>query len=297
MLNPLWLNTFKTLIDVGHFTHAAEKLYMTQPGVSQQIKKLENACGHSLIKREKKRFELTEQGRIMYQYALKVAEDEAILLESLHFDNPFSGQCTLACSGSLALLLYPQLLSLQQQHPDLSIHLEAAPNQKILIDVQGGNIDLGIVTHIPNSSFYQSTSIGSEALCLVLPKAYENKNITAELLFECGLIEHPDAAHYLSLYFNLCGDQTLADINIEALPKTGYVNQLHQILLPVANGLGFTVLPKSAVENFPGKDNLHVAQSVQQVEETLYLVQKRNRDLPKRYQTLCKLLQDVLLAK
>ena len=71
MLNPLWLNTFKTLIDLGHFTRTAEKLHMTQPGVSQQIQKLENACGHSLIKREKKSFELTEQGRQVYEYALK----------------------------------------------------------------------------------------------------------------------------------------------------------------------------------------------------------------------------------
>ncbi|MRY60822.1 LysR family transcriptional regulator, partial [Parabacteroides distasonis] len=43
MINPLWLNTFKTLVEVGHFTQTAEKLYMTQPGVSQHIKKLEQA--------------------------------------------------------------------------------------------------------------------------------------------------------------------------------------------------------------------------------------------------------------
>ncbi|MEF2276636.1 LysR family transcriptional regulator, partial [Pseudomonas aeruginosa] len=33
MLNPVWLHTFKTLIEVGHFTQTAEKLFMTQPGV------------------------------------------------------------------------------------------------------------------------------------------------------------------------------------------------------------------------------------------------------------------------
>jgi DNA-binding transcriptional LysR family regulator len=55
-------------------------------------------------------------------------------------------------------------LSLQQQHPDLSIHLEAAPNQRILNDLQSGNIDLGIVTHIPNSNFYHREFIGNEAL-------------------------------------------------------------------------------------------------------------------------------------
>lgn len=294
MLNLLWLNTFKTLVEVGHFTQTAEKLHMTQPGVSQHIKKLESASGHSLIRRENKGFELTEQGRIVYQYALKIAEEEARLVESLSFDDPYSGQCNLSCSGSLALLLYPQLLSLQQQHPNLSIHLEAAPNQKILNDVQSGSIDLGIVTHIPNASLYQSQIIASEALCLVLPKAYKNKKITAELLFDCGLIDHPDAMHYLSLYFDLCGEKELADINLDELPKSGYINQLNQILLPVAKGVGFTVLPESAVENFSENASLYIAQTAKQVKETLYLVQKRNRSLAHRYQTICRLLQRVL---
>ncbi|PKH04391.1 LysR family transcriptional regulator [Psychromonas sp. MB-3u-54] len=294
MINPLWLNTFKTLIEVGHFTQTAEKLNMTQPGVSQHIKKLENACSHSLIRREKKGFELTEQGKMVYEYALKFAEDEAKLIENLSFDNPYSGQCTLSCSGSLALLIYPKLLLLQQRYPDLSIHLEAAPNQKILSEVQSGNIDLGIVTHIPNGSFYQSEIIGRETLCLLLPKAYQNKKITSELLFNCGLIDHPDAMHYLSLYFDLCGEKELANINLNALPTSSYINQLNQILLPVAKGLGFTVLPESAVENFSQKKSLYIVKTAKKVEETLYLVQKRNRNLAHRYHSIYRLLHSVL---
>ena len=73
MLNPNWLNTFKTLIDVGHFTKTAEKLFMTQPGVSQHIRKLEGACGHALIRRHKKNFEVTEQGRLVYEYAKQLS--------------------------------------------------------------------------------------------------------------------------------------------------------------------------------------------------------------------------------
>ncbi|ABV35288.1 transcriptional regulator, LysR family [Shewanella sediminis HAW-EB3] len=294
MLNPLWLNTFKTLIDLGHFTRTAEKLHMTQPGVSQQIQKLEKACGHSLIKREKKSFELTEQGRLVYGYALKIAEDEANLIETLGFDNPYAGQCKLSCSGSQALQLYPALLSLQLQHPELSVQLEAAPNQKILHDLQSGKIDLGIVTHTPESGLYRSTVIGEETLCLVLPKQYENRGIDPERLIECGLIDHPDAKHYLSLYFEHCGEKALAKMSQDEVPKSGYINQVNQILLPVAKGLGFTVLPESAVKNFPLRDKLYIAHTAKQVKETLYLVQKRNRNLPSRYQTVSQLLRSII---
>lgn len=294
MLNPLWLHTFKTLIEVGHFTQTAEKLYMTQPGVSQHIKKLESACGYALIKREKKSFELTEQGQRVYEYALKTAKEELELLQDLSFDNSYSGECKLACSGSLAQWLYPALLSLQKEHSGLSIHLEAAPNQKIFADMMSSNIDLGIVTHIPSKSLYHSQEIGTETLCLILPKAYQGKEITADTLRECGLISHPDSLHYLSLYFDLCGEPTLANMNLSELPKTGYVNQLNQILLPVSKGLGFTVLPKSAVESFIDKDSLYIAKGMNSVEETLYLVQKRHRNLSKRYDTIRHLLQTKL---
>ena len=41
MINVTWLRTFCTLAEVGHFTRTAERLYMTQSGVSQHIRKLE----------------------------------------------------------------------------------------------------------------------------------------------------------------------------------------------------------------------------------------------------------------
>jgi len=291
MINPLWLNTFKILVDVGHFTQTAEKLYMTQPGVSQHIKKLEQACDCELLSRENKSFELTEQGRIVYRYALKLEKDQEDLFESLSFDNPYSGQCHLSCSGSLSLRLYPKLLELQQQHPDLSINLEAAPNRKILNDLLQGTTDIGIVRHLPNNRYYQSQVIGKEALCLIVHHRHADLEITPKTLHEIGLIAHPDSAHYLSLYFDLCGDNELANININEIPKSGYINQLHQILLPVSKGLGFTVLPAGAVEHFAERDKLHVVPPKKEVEEMLYLVQKRNRKLPYRYNTVIDLIK------
>lgn len=282
-LNPQWLETFKVLVEVGHFTQTAEKLYMTQPGVSQHIKKLELACGHELLKREGKSFELTEQGQQVYDYALTQSLRELELLESLSFDDPQSGECRLACSGALALLMYPQLISLQKQYPELTAHIEAAPNHKILDDIQSGSIDLGVVTHIPTPSLFQSKKFASEPLCLILPRQYQDLPITPELLVQLGLVKHPDAEHYLSLYFDLCGDKKLAALNSDSFPVVSYINQIGQILLPISQGIGFTVLPQSAVEMFAERHLLHVHTPPETVLETLYLVQKRNRQLPERY--------------
>ncbi len=288
MLNPLWLKTFQTLIDTGHFTKTAERLFMTQPGVSQHIKKLERACGHTLIARHHKTFEITEAGQSVYHYARQIEHQQAELINSLNIEDPYSGSVSLSCSGALALLLYPPLLNLQCKHPTLIAKLEAAPHYKILADVLSGECDIGIVTHIPSDSRFESETLGIEPLCLMLPASRSIKNATPEDLKTMGLIKHPDAFHYLSLYFAQCGEPLLEKINIDELPVTGYVNQLSQILLPVAKGLGFTVLPKSALDSFPDRDNIAIYHASHEVVETLYFLTKRHRQLPQRFTTIMK---------
>jgi len=297
MLNPTWLNTFVTLVDMGHFTKTAEKLFMTQPGVSQHISKLEKACGHSLIRRDKKSFEVTEQGRLVYQYADQLVKNEQGLMEQLAFDNPFSGDCTLACSGALALMLYPKLLDLQVQYPQLVVKLKAAPNHQILNEIQTGIIDLGIITDIPSYSLFDAVELGREQLCLVLPTKAKASSYSENLLTELGLINHPDAEHYLSIYFAQSQESNFTHLNIKEIPVTGYVNQISQILHPVAKGLGFTVLPKSAVDTFQEPKQLKIFSPKKPVMQTLYMVTKRNRALPARFEVVKSILQQQLHAE
>lgn len=291
MLNPNWLKTFVSLVDTGHFTQAADKLFMTQPGVSQHISKLESACGHALIHRDKKSFDLTEQGLLVYQYAEQLVKNEYELLEQLDFDNPFVGDCKLACSGALALTLYPKLLSIQVQHAELIVQLKAAPNQQILNEIQNGMIDLGLVTEIASNSSFDIQEIGREQLCLVLPANTDMKCFDEGVLIKLGLVNHPDAKHYLSLYLAQDLESNFTHLNVEKLPVTGYVNQINQILEPVAMGLGFTVLPKSAVDNFKEPHLLKILKTQNPVIETLYMVKKKNRRLPARFDVVKLQLQ------
>lgn len=294
MLNPAWLKTFVTLIDTGHFTKTAEKLFMTQPGVSQHIKKLEEACGHALIERHNKTFVITEAGKTVYEYANQLESQQQKMLNSLSQDDPYSGMVSVSCSGSLALLLYPHLLDLQCKYPSLITLLEAAPHHKILADVIKGEVDLGIVANEPSDPRIESHQFGSEPLCLMLPKEKASYPLDEAALKEIGLIRHPDAEHYLSLYFSRCGEDQLAAININQLPTKGYINQLSQILLPVAHGHGFTILPKSALEAFPLKDKVAVYQPKSEVIETLYLLTKRHRQIPARFETIKQVMRSQL---
>ncbi len=87
-------------------------------------------------------------------------------------------------------MLYGPLLEQQTQHPSLSIHLEAAPNQSILNGISEGRIDIGIVTDAPNKSLFQSERIGREALCLILP-THKAEPLTPEILQNAVLLAIP----------------------------------------------------------------------------------------------------------
>ncbi|MGR5064745.1 LysR family transcriptional regulator [Photobacterium sp. DNB22_13_2] len=281
MLNTQWLHTFITLVEVGHFTQTAEKLFMTQPGVSQHIKKLEEQAGTLLIKRIGKRFELTPAGQQLYHYGLRRQEEEKQLLGQLLVDDPFSGECYLACSGSLAMFLYPHFLDHQKNHQAISIHLESAPNHRILEGIKSGQFDIGIITHAVADQYFDQTKMGQEALCVVVPANYPDKKLDKESLYSLGFINHPDGKHYLQQVHLANYSDSHFDFN--KIKKTGYINQLNQILLPVSKGLGFTVLPEKAVDHFSYPDKIKKLEVPNTVSQELYLIWKQHRPLPKRY--------------
>lgn len=286
MINPSWLRTFATLVEQGHFTKTAEILAMTQPGVSQHIKKLEEYYSTALIHRHGKQFEVTPAGEQVYRFAQEWIQNEQDLKEQLKRDDPYSGTCSMASPGALGLRLYPQLLSLQKQHPDLRILYEIAPNHRIESELLNGHLDFGLMTRQPTSSTLIAKPVSQERLCLIAPKAFHSSRY--EDLQELGLISHPDAAHHTGLLFQAnFPDQFLG---VSDFPVKSYINQINLILEPVAAGLGFTVLPASALKAFHNREAIHTIDLPFPVYETVYQVYKRHRTLPARYPMLTTVL-------
>ncbi|WP_334060304.1 LysR family transcriptional regulator [Alteromonas sp. S005] len=298
MINPIWLDTFITLVETGNFTRTAEQRFMTQPGVSQHLKKLEEVCQCDLVIRLGKGIQLTEQGQRVYHYAKNQQAKEQDFIASLKFDAPYEGRCIVACSGAIAQRIYPALLALQTQHSALNIHVEVAPRRTILSGIANNTLELGIVTNQPESEDIHSEYLGEEALGLILPRSLPDTVDAAtlkDIINHLGLINHPDAMHYLQRYFNDCGEPEVAKINPNKLPHAGYINQLSQILLPVSEGLGYTVLPTSTLDFVSFADKLTVYKAKNEVTEPLYSVQTPHSALPARYQAVKQTINQVLV--
>ncbi|MFT4940325.1 MAG: DNA-binding transcriptional LysR family regulator [Paraglaciecola sp.] len=277
MINPLWLKTFCTLAELEHFTQTAQKLFMTQSGVSQHIKKLEKQLGIDLLIRDGKSFSLTESGQQLHKkgQALLVASEE--LEKSIKQDGEYVGSVKIASPGSVGLKLYPHLLDIQQAHPALIIDYSFAPNKNIEQDLVNREIDLGLITQLSQISSLTSLKIADEPLVLVTP--HNVKSIQWQTLIELGFISHPDAAHHGQLLLS----ENFAEFeHIEQLPHKGFSNQISLILAPVSKGLGFTVLPLYAARAFEAQNLIRIHKLETSVCESLYLCFNRRSPLTNR---------------
>lgn len=264
-LNPAWLRAFVAVCESGSFTRAAAMLDLTQAAVSQQIQRLEAECGPLLIRRTRQA-SLTPAGVKVLAYAREMVQAHARLRLALADHDPHVGQISIASPGSIGLLLYPRLLALQQAHPGLSVSYRAAPTAEIIAAVLASRAELGIVTHQPDDARLTTELFARESLCLVVPAQVADASWPA--LVRLGYIDHPDGMDM--------GRRLLARVypgqRIDQLPVRGFTNQIGTILDPVARGLGFTVLPRFAVQAYPQQQAIRVVDAAPLVVDSLWLV-------------------------
>jgi len=277
MINPTWLNTFCTLVEVNHFTQTAERLYMTQSGVSQHIKKLEQQLDCALLERHGKQFTLTIQGQNLYQQGSQLLKEWQFLEQQLKDDSPYSGLVKIQSPGSCGLKFYNQLLALQVEYKELIIDYRFAPNTSVEQAVANHSADIGFLTQAPTLSEVTSHKIGKESLLLVTPAHIENPTWSA--LNELGFISHPDAKHHAQL---LLSENYSEFEHVDQIKQTGFSNQISLILEPVSLGLGFTVLPAHAVSAFNKPALIKTHHLANPISENIYVCHHRNRPLAKR---------------
>lgn len=277
MINPNWLNTFCTLVEQQHFTVTANKLFMTQSGVSQQIKKLEQQLDTQLLVREGKSFSLTEAGSKLYQQGRELLHQFAELENQLQRDHPHQGEVKICSPGSVGLRLYPYLLSLQAKYPKLLVNYKFAPNKGVVTSLLDRTADLGISTEAYESHKLMSTAIAQEELMLVT--SADISNISWSKLLQLGVVAHPDSAHHCSLLLSKNFEQFE---HVEQFEQKGFSNQIGLILTPVSLGLGFTVLPMHAVKAFHNQAGIRTHTLPETVKETLYLCRDKRAVLPAR---------------
>jgi DNA-binding transcriptional LysR family regulator len=142
------LAAFCAVVERKSFSQAAERLGVTQPAVSLQIRSLEQRLGRQLLDRSGRRVEPTEAGRRLYASAQRVLAAEEHLLEELDADDEgaITGTLELGASTGPGGTVVPLLLcEFQEHHPDMGVRLTVSDTQTVVDRVAGRELELGIV--------------------------------------------------------------------------------------------------------------------------------------------------------
>ena len=140
---------FCDLAETESFTKAAQINNVTQSAVSQQISTLERIFKSLLIERSKKRFRLTREGQVLYDYAKQMIG----IYEGLHsrlqeIKDVISGTIRIATIYSIGLHdLPPYLKKFLKAYPTVNVHVEYRRANQVYEDVLGNVVDLGLVAY------------------------------------------------------------------------------------------------------------------------------------------------------
>ncbi|HTV61386.1 MAG TPA: LysR family transcriptional regulator [Verrucomicrobiae bacterium] len=143
------LKVFCDLAETESFTKAAQINGVTQSAVSQQISALERIFKSLLIERSKKRFRLTREGQVLYDYSKQIIST----FESLHsklqdLKDIISGTIRVTTIYSIGLHdLPPYVKKFMKVYPTVNVHVEYRRSNQVYEDVLGNVVDFGLVAY------------------------------------------------------------------------------------------------------------------------------------------------------
>jgi DNA-binding transcriptional LysR family regulator len=244
------LRYFVAVAEELHFRRAAERLYVAQPAVSEQVRKLEDELGVQLFDRTHRNVSLTAGGAALLDEARRVLQQAEIARMAAR--NAAQGT-----AGRLRLGHVPDLLPgsvaralrmLGAGGSRMEIHLETGPALRLIGQLRARQLDVVLVGLPVPTSGLRVTRIGGERAMAVLPAGHPHasaESVSLNRLAPERVIVLPRDSNpaFHSAVVSMCRDAGLSP----DLTEIGEARTDH-VLLAVASGAGMALLPESAAE-------------------------------------------------
>ena len=181
------LRAFCEVVERKSFSHAAERLGVTQPAVSLQVRALEKRLGTQLLDRSGRRVEPTEAGLRLYRGALRLLQLEEDIVNDLADQDggELAGSFEIGASTGPGGVVLPQLLcEFRQEHPELRIALSVFDTQTVVERVADRTLELGVVGAAPRHRGVEYEPFFRDSVVLACPPGHRfaGRTITVDEL-------------------------------------------------------------------------------------------------------------------
>lgn len=241
------LKTFVTLAEVKNFTKTAEILLMSQPSVSLHIKNLEKEFQTKLFVRSPKFLQITPTGEILYERAKQmITIYEQTKQDILEHHHSIKGELKIGASFSIGEYILPSLLfEIQNDYPELEIHVVIGNTEEIVQSVRLYQVDIGLIEGQTNEKELSVHSFMEDELFIVSSNNHElakkDEVTMADLQNQAWVTREVGSGtrEYLNHFFRSNG------LKVKSLLTISSSQGIKETLI---NGMGLSLLSRSVIE-------------------------------------------------
>jgi LysR family cyn operon transcriptional activator len=240
------LRYFLAVAEAGSFSRAADRLGISQPSVSQQIRDLEAGLRVSLFQRRGKRILLTPRGLIFQEHARAILRQLENFLQELNSEpGQLRGALHLGVVPVLNVPLVPHLLGLfAATHPGISVIVEEISSTEIETALEEGRMDVGlgfVTRHSPNLRYER---LCKDEFALIVSETHrwsKRRVIPFSELHQQRLLQLPDSFVMRRMTDEICR-------NHQVRPRTvAEINAIETLLRSLAPLQAAALMPKIAL--------------------------------------------------
>jgi DNA-binding transcriptional LysR family regulator len=244
------LRIFRSVVQEGGITRAAERLNRVQSNVTTRVRQLEQDLGVELFIREGKRMHLSPTGKLLLDYADKLLDlaDEA--RDAMHDGEP-RGPFRLGAIETTAAMRLPGPLSeFHRRYPEVKLELQTHTIAELAAGVQSGVFDAALVAE-PVSDEFDKQPVYDEELVLVAQAGHPAIRTPRDLKNRTVLAFHAGCPYRLRMQQWFARFGALPEAIIE-------MTSWHAMVGCVAARMGVAVLPRIVLSSFPKQNYLSV---------------------------------------
>ena len=268
------LSYFVEVVNEQSFSHAAQKLYLSQPMLSKAIRQLETELGVQLIKRSSKSFQVTDAGKLIYHQSMKILND-CRELEHLLDDSKglIAGSVSISIPAIVIDLYFiPLFIHLQNEFPELNVDLFEEGSRTILESVVNDRVDMGVVMMPVPTQDIDVYPIVTDECALIVNQEHPLAN---EKLVDISRLEHEKFVLFnrnfvlYDMIRQACFSRQFSPNIVFQSSRTSFIYNM------VAQNRGITILP---APTFPqNADALRKIKLMPEIPWSLALIIKKNR--------------------
>lgn len=247
------LESFINVVNLKSFSKAAEKLFLTQPTVSNNVQSLEKELGTVLINRNNKKISVTEEGELLYSYAVNMLNmrDQATC-EIGKLKGRICGNLELSSSTIPQQYILPRYLKeFSMKYPDMTFTINQGDSKKVVDDVIKGYTNYGITGAVYESKQLEYIPFYEDRIVLAVSHndrfpLDDYAEMDLELLRRENLIMREEGSGTRKILEKALED---ADMNISSMNILSSVESNETIKKMVELDMGVTFMSEIAIEN------------------------------------------------